>query len=30
MAEIYTLTDHPTEASAEQREAERLGKNPAN
>ena len=30
MAEIYSLTDHPTEASAEQREAERLGKNPAN
>ncbi len=28
-AEIYTLTDHPTEASAERREADRL-KNPAN
>ena len=28
-AEIYTLTNHPTEASAERREADRL-KNPAN
>jgi tetratricopeptide (TPR) repeat protein len=30
MAEIYTLTHHPTGATAEEREAERLGKNSAN
>jgi Flp pilus assembly protein TadD len=30
MAEIYTLTDHPTEAIAEQRAADRLSKKPAN
>ncbi len=30
LAEIYTLTDHPDQAAAEQREADRLGKNPAN
>jgi Flp pilus assembly protein TadD len=30
MAEIYTLTDHPAEATAEQRQADRLGRNPAN
>jgi protein O-GlcNAc transferase len=30
MAEIYTLTNHPAEAIAEQREADRLAKNPAN
>ncbi len=30
MAEIYALTRHPAEATAERREAERLGKNSAN
>jgi Flp pilus assembly protein TadD len=30
MAEIYSLTDHPAEATAEQREADRLSKKPAN
>ena len=30
MAEIYALTDHPAEATAERREADRLNKNPAN
>jgi tetratricopeptide (TPR) repeat protein len=30
MAEIYTLTDRPTDATAEQREAERLSKSPTN
>jgi hypothetical protein len=30
MAEIYTLTDHPDQAVTEQREADRLSKNPAN
>ena len=30
MAEIYALTDHPAEANAERREADRLNKNPAN
>jgi Flp pilus assembly protein TadD len=30
MAEIYTLTDHPGEATTELREADRLSKNPAN
>jgi len=30
MAEVYTLTNHPREATAEQREADRLSKNPAN
>ncbi|MGA7928990.1 MAG: tetratricopeptide repeat protein [Candidatus Sulfotelmatobacter sp.] len=29
MAEIYTLTDHPAEATAEEREADRLSKNPS-
>ncbi len=30
MAEIYTLTSHPAEATAEGQEADRLSKNPAN
>jgi Flp pilus assembly protein TadD len=30
MAEIYTLTSHPDQAGTEQREADRLSKNPAN
>jgi Flp pilus assembly protein TadD len=30
LAEIYALTDHPDQATTEQREAERLSKNPAN
>jgi Flp pilus assembly protein TadD len=30
MAELYSLTNHPAEASAEQREADRLSKTPAN
>jgi Flp pilus assembly protein TadD len=30
LAEIYTLTDHPDQAAAEQREADRLSKKPAN
>ncbi len=29
MAEVYTLTDHPREATAELREADRLSKNPS-
>jgi hypothetical protein len=30
MAKLYSLTNHPAEASAEQREADRLRKSPAN
>jgi Flp pilus assembly protein TadD len=30
LAEIYALTDHPDQAAAEQREGDRLRKNPAN
>jgi Flp pilus assembly protein TadD len=30
LADIYTLTKHPEQAAAELREADRLGKNPAN
>ena len=30
LAEIYTLTNHPTEAATEQREAERISRNPTN
>jgi hypothetical protein len=30
MAEIYTQTNHPGKATAEQQEADRLSKNPSN